>query len=93
MAGSIHSIADSARAALDTAYANDPEGDIQAMKASILAEMIPDGTDKADWLQLAVVTPDDLIIENTDVYSEIYANGAAIVQAALDDEENILKNP
>lgn len=91
MAATIDSLAASARSALDSAYAENPEGDIETMKSAILAATIPESDDKASWLELASLTPDELIIENTDVYAEIYANGAAIVQAALDDEGNILQ--
>lgn len=93
MAATIDNLAEGARADLDAAFALDPNLDFEAAKASILAARAPSSDDKASWLELASLTPDELIIENTDVYGEIYDNGVAIIQAALDDEANILQNP
>lgn len=91
MAATIDSIATSARADLDTAYEENNELDFEAVKASIISSRAPDSENKDDLLELASLTPDELIIENTDVYAEIEANCVAIIQAALDDEQSILQ--
>lgn len=91
MASTIEGIAQTARENLDAAYAADPTGDIEAMKAAVIEELVPSSDDEASWLELATQTPDELIIVNTAVYGEMYTNGLAIVQAALDDEGNILQ--
>lgn len=93
MAQSIQNLADGARAALDTAYANNPEGDIEQMKSDALNEYLLPDSDTYGWLALASVDPSELIIDNTNVYEEMFTRGQAIIQAALDDEANILTNP
>lgn len=93
MASTLNSIIGDAVSDLDAAYALDPEGDVEAMKATIIAARLPSSEDKTEWLRLAEFQPDELIIENTAVYAEIYANALAMMQSALDDEEEILENP
>lgn len=93
MSASIDNLAQAAVAALDNKFALTPERDMEEMKAEALAESVPSPEDPSDWLVLASITPGELIIENTQVYAEIYANGCAIVQAALDAEADILLNP
>lgn len=93
MASTIHSIAGSAASTLESLHTATPERDMEEMKAEALAAHIPSGTDKAEWLRLAGETPDDLVVSNTQVYGEIYSNGEAIIQAALNSKAEELENP
>lgn len=89
----IYSYAQTAKSNLDAAFALTPERDMAEMKEEALAAAIPSSTDKETWLQLASLSPDELITVSTGVYAEIYGNGEAIINAALDEEANILLNP
>ena len=96
MATTIDEIAASAVAALDSAYAANPNGDINQMVSDILAAAeandIPAADDEAGCLTLASLTPDELIVTNTAVYQEINSNAISIVQNALNAEAANLQN-
>lgn len=93
MATNIHGIAEAAANTLESLHTATPERDMEEMKAEAKAAHIAPNTDKQEWLRLAGETPDDLVVENTQVYAEIYSNGEAIIDAALNSKAEELENP
>lgn len=92
MASTLSNLISDAIADLDAAYALNPEGDLEAMKAAALSARLPSSEDKTEWLRLAEFQPDDLIVENVAVYGEIYSKASTMMQDALDAEGEILEN-
>lgn len=93
MATNIHGLAEGAASMLETLHTATPERDMEEMKTEAKALYLPSNMDKQEWLRLAGETPDDLVISNTQVYGEIYSNGEAIIDAALNSKAEELENP
>lgn len=91
MAIGIESAAESAVMALDAAYAANPDGDINQMKADALSTFQGLLDDNSNILDLAANSSDPTImIDDPSVFVTAVNNANAYIQAALDAEGTVL---